>query len=83
MSLLSRLGGEVHWYDPQVSTLHGQVRAEKLETVDADILAGFDVAVIVTAHGGIDYAQLVDSCPALVDTRKALKAFDSKKIYKL
>ncbi len=83
MSLLSRLGGEVHWYDPQVSTLHGQVRAEKLETVDADILAGFDVAVIVTAHGGIDYAQLVDSCPALVDTRNALKAFDSKKIYKL
>lgn len=83
MNMLSRMGGQVFWYDPFVDVLHDKVEAMREPTFDAETLAGYDVAVIVTAHRDQDYATLVEVCPAIVDTRNALKAFTSDKITKL
>ncbi|MBD3222710.1 nucleotide sugar dehydrogenase, partial [bacterium] len=83
MNLLARQGGRVAWYDPHVSVLHDQVDAVREESFDGDTLAGYDVAVIVTGHRGLDLDTLVARCPAIVDTRNALKGFDSETIIKL
>jgi UDP-N-acetyl-D-glucosamine dehydrogenase len=83
MSLLARLGGEIWWYDPFVPELHETVAARKLRDFTIADLATFDAAVIVTAHRDLDYAALVEACPAIVDTRNALKAFASDKITRL
>jgi UDP-N-acetyl-D-glucosamine dehydrogenase len=39
--------------------------------------------VIVTDHGSFDYASLVGQAKLIVDTRNALKGFDSAKIVRL
>jgi UDP-N-acetyl-D-glucosamine dehydrogenase len=83
MNLLERLGGEIWWYDPFVPELHETVAARKLRDFTIADLATFDAAVIVTAHRDLDYAALVEACPAIVDTRNALKAFASDKITRL
>ncbi len=83
INLLDRLGGEVWWHDPLVDELHEKVSAQRLEQATGDVLARFDAAVIVTAHKGIDYGTLVEACPAIIDTRNALKGFASDKITRL
>jgi UDP-N-acetyl-D-glucosamine dehydrogenase len=83
MNMLARLGGEVHWYDPFVPRLDGKVEARKFETYTREALAAFDAAVVVTGHRGVDYDLLVEACPAIVDTRNALKGLASEKIIRL
>jgi len=65
-SLLSGLGADVHYHDPYVPELrdHG-LRNEPLDAV----LDGADLAVIVTAHPGIDHHAIADRVPGLVDLR--------------
>src|SRR5215211_268375 len=63
---LQRRGGEVVYHDPHVSEVASLgLSSEPLD----DVLAGADVAVIVTAHPGIDHQQVADSVPSLVDLR--------------
>ena len=83
MSLLTNLGGDVWWHDPFVNQLHEKVHVRRQDSFDADSLSTFDLAVIVTDHRDMDYETLVASVPAVVDTRNALKGFDSKTISKL
>ncbi len=83
MNLLARQGGQVHWYDQFVDELHDKVEATRETAFDAATIGSYDVAVVVTSHRGVDYATLVEACPAIVDTRNALKAFASDKIIKL
>jgi UDP-N-acetyl-D-glucosamine dehydrogenase len=42
-----------------------------------------DCAVIVTDHSSFDYADLVQHAKLIVDTRNALKRFQSEKIVRL
>ena len=83
MSLLSRQGGDVRWYDPHVVELHEAVAATREPAFDSDVLASYDVAVIVTNHRAVDHEQLVVACPAIVDTRNALRGVASEKITSL
>jgi UDP-N-acetyl-D-glucosamine dehydrogenase len=83
MNLLARQGGQVSWHDPHVTELHGDVEATRETAFDGETLAGYDVAVVVTGHRALDYPTLVERCPAIVDTRNALKGFDSDTIIKL
>ena len=76
MRLLAELGAQLEFYDPHVADIM-QTRSfpefAGMERVvwDADTVSGFDLAVIVTAHRAIDYGQLVDWVPIVVDTRNA------------
>jgi len=65
-SLLSGLGGDIHYHDPYVPELrdHG-LHNEPLDAV----LDGADLAVIVTAHPGIDHHAIAARVPALLDLR--------------
>ncbi len=83
MNMLHNLGGDVWWYDSFVEELHEKVHARKLTTYDDASLATYDTAIVVTNHRDVDYAKLLAAVPAVVDTRNALKGFESDKITKL
>ncbi len=82
IEMLQKEGGEVAWHDPFVPALVG-VAAEKVATIDAQCLAAFDVAVIVTNHKQVDYDLLLASCPAVVDTRNALQGRTADHLFRL
>ena len=66
IELLQDEGAAVSYHDPYVSELpeHG------LSSTPLDP-SGVDCLVIVTAHSGIDYEELVDKAPLVVDLRNA------------
>jgi len=68
VELLRDEGAEVSYHDPHVSELpdHG------LSSVDLDGSVGkADCVAIVTAHSGIDYAELAEKAQLVVDFRNA------------
>jgi UDP-N-acetyl-D-glucosamine dehydrogenase len=68
--LLEEIGGVVSYSDPHVDRLE----RFGLESVDLDdALAACDIAVIVTAHPGIDHEQVADRAPLTLDLRGVLK----------
>jgi len=66
VTLLAALGADVRYHDPFVSELpaHG-LRSEALDVV----LAGADLALIVTAHPGVDHDAAVAGVPLALDLR--------------
>jgi UDP-N-acetyl-D-glucosamine dehydrogenase len=78
MLLLQRRGGVVSYHDPHVPKL--RLDGEELQSSE-DFTA--DCTVIITDHSAFDYKRLVDSAPLIVDTRNALKSFQSPKIVRL
>jgi UDP-N-acetyl-D-glucosamine dehydrogenase len=66
IELLQKRGADVHYHDPYVPELPGLgVAHEEL----ADGLDGADVAVIVTAHPGVDHHEVARVAPRTVDFR--------------
>ena len=80
IELLQADGADVSYHDPYVAALpeHG------LESSPLDP-AGVDCVVIVTAHSGIDYEDLVAKAPLVVDLRNATGSDGSSngKVWKL
>ena len=80
IELLQGEGAEISYHDPFVSELpeHG------LRSVSLDVDAA-DCVVIVTAHSGIDYDELVERAPLVVDLRNATGTNGSQngKVWKL
>jgi UDP-N-acetyl-D-glucosamine dehydrogenase len=81
MHLLERRGGLVSYSDPHVPEIRFEGRI--LRGIGADAGKSADCAVIVTDHTTFDYTRLVEDCSLIVDTRNALKGFQSPKIVRL
>ncbi len=77
--LLKRRGGIISYTDPYVPNL----RMDGLNLQSQCGIEGVDCVVIVTDHSKLDYAELVENAPLIVDTRNALKDFRSAKIVRL
>ena len=72
--LLLDLGAEVVYHDPLVAELD----AFDLRSLEpADALAGTDLAVIVTAQPGFDYAGLAKRVPYVLDLRGVMAPADN------
>jgi UDP-N-acetyl-D-glucosamine dehydrogenase len=76
---LLRHGAEVSYYDPFCPVVrptreHSQFAGIKSVSWDDVVGGGFDVALISTAHDGIDYDALVENTAIVVDTRGACPA---------
>jgi UDP-N-acetyl-D-glucosamine dehydrogenase len=66
LTLLAALGAELRYHDPYVPRLPEQeLESSSLE----DALDGADLAVIVTAHPGIDHDAAVQQVPLALDLR--------------
>jgi UDP-N-acetyl-D-glucosamine dehydrogenase len=81
--LLKEKGGRVAYSDPHVDAI--EVDGMRMKGVDltAGRLRSHDCVVIVTDHSAFDYRMIVRSARAIVDTRNALKDFESDKIRRI
>jgi UDP-N-acetyl-D-glucosamine dehydrogenase len=77
---LHELGGEVSYHDPHVPELPDL----ELKSIDlAEAIEAADLAAIVTAHPDLDYAQIAEEVPLLVDFRGVTRNIDSANLVRL
>jgi len=77
---LADLGAEVSYHDPHVPRLADL----GLDSVDlAEGLAAADAAAIVTAHPGLDYADVVSSAALVVDFRGVTRGIEAENLVRL
>jgi len=80
--LLQRRGARVTYSDPFVPKI--RLEGQELTAQDANALsAEADCVVVVTDHGGFDYATIAQNARLIVDTRNAMKNYRSDKIITL
>ncbi|MDX6627434.1 MAG: UDP-N-acetyl-D-glucosamine dehydrogenase [Solirubrobacterales bacterium] len=80
LQLLGALEADLFYHDPFVPVLeqHG------LESVDLDAgLADADLVAIVTAHPGIDYAEVVARTPLVIDFRGVTRGIEAPNLARL
>jgi UDP-N-acetyl-D-glucosamine dehydrogenase len=74
---------EVVYHDPFVSEFSvAGVEVPHVE-LTADVLDSVDAVVLVTDHDIVDYRLVVETSSLILDTRNALKDFDSGKVVRL
>jgi len=79
--LLEKRGAKITYSDPHVPVL--RLDGHHLEAVPEIAAAEADCVVVVTDHTAFDYQSLVERSSLIVDTRNALKKFNSPKIVRL
>ena len=77
MNLLSENGAEVDYYDPYVPAIkptreHSHWAGKESVAWDKKAVQSFDLVLIATNHACVDYQQLADWAPLIVDTRNAM-----------
>lgn len=83
LELLKKRGAEVGYYDPHVPVIrptreHPHWAGLKSVGWDQRTIQGFDLVLISTAHDGVNYQELADWAPCIVDTRNAMSRFPTK-----
>ncbi len=78
MHLLEDMGAEVEYYDPHIPVIpitreHAQYAGKMSVEWGEGLVRGFDAAVIVTDHKGVDYESLRNWVPVVVDSRNVYK----------
>lgn len=83
MEMLKQSGAAVAYYDPHVPVIrptreHAHWAGEKSVEWSEQSIASFDVVVIATAHAAVDYGQLAEWAPVIVDTRNAMNGIKTR-----
>ena len=83
MDLLTARGAQVSYHDPYVPVIkptreHPHWAGTNSVAWNRKILSGFDLVLIATNHACIDYQQLADWSPCIVDTRNAMATVQTK-----
>lgn len=83
MDKLSAHGAEVAYFDPFVPTVpvtreHPQWAGVKSVAWQESVIRSFDLCLIATAHANVNYQELADWAPLIVDTRNAMKSVNLK-----
>ena len=83
--LLDRLqarGGLMAYYDPYIPVIgptreHAEWTGKQSVPWDEVTLRGYDAVLIVTNHRDVDYQQLANWCPCIIDTRNAMEGIET------
>jgi len=81
--LLIEKGAEVVFHDPWVDEFMVAGNSVASCALTAETCTGADAVLIITAHSNVDYDLVVQSADLVLDTRNALKDFESDNIVKL
>lgn len=81
--ILKNRGADLSYYDPFIPEMNYDGLQMKSVNWSNEIGKDFDLVVITTNHSAVDYTALLESSKRIVDTRNALKNFQSEKIIKL
>ena len=78
MEMLKQRGAEVSYYDPYVPVIrptreHPQWAGTKSVEWNQEVVSAFDCVLISTAHKCVDYRELAEWAPLIVDTRNAME----------
>ncbi|HJN38350.1 MAG TPA: nucleotide sugar dehydrogenase [Gammaproteobacteria bacterium] len=87
MERLISMGANVDYHDPYIETIEPMREHPDLVGLSSiawskETLSGYDMAIICTDHDCINYQELVDCLPIIVDTRNATKGISSDRIVK-
>ena len=75
IEVLIREGAEVEYYDPWVSEFsEGGLTMHSIPELTEEVVSGYDLVMVTTAHTNIDYAMVQRSAKAIMDTKNAMKA---------
>jgi UDP-N-acetyl-D-glucosamine dehydrogenase len=77
IDLLRARGGDVSYHDPHVAEL------PQLGLASADLGGDIDLAVIVTAHPGVDHGAIVEQAPLVLDLRGVTRALRDERVRQL
>jgi UDP-N-acetyl-D-glucosamine dehydrogenase len=83
MELLKERGAEVAYYDPYVPVIrptreHAHWTGTRSVDWNRQTLESFDATIIATNHQVVNYQQLADWSPCIVDTRNAMALIKTK-----
>ena len=83
MDLLKQHGAEVAYHDPYVPIIrptreHARWTGTKSVDWDRQTIASFDVVLIATNHACVNYQELANWSPYIVDTRNAMAGVRTK-----
>jgi UDP-N-acetyl-D-glucosamine dehydrogenase len=81
--LLDANGADISYHDPYVPMFKADGVDLRSSELTAELLADCDIAVVVTNHSNVAYDLVVQHAPLVLDTRNALKSFDSNKVVRL
>ncbi|HEY2381693.1 MAG TPA: nucleotide sugar dehydrogenase [Terriglobia bacterium] len=83
IKLLAGLGAEVSYSDPYVSSLRLDGRSIDAVRPSREVLAGCDLAMIITNHTAFDYAEILRNAPVVFDTRNATEGMKANNLVRL
>jgi len=83
LDLLKARGAETAYYDPYVPVVHmtrehAHWAGTRSVAWNRETIQGFDAVIIATNHETINYQQLADWAPCIVDTRNAMTGVKAK-----
>jgi len=83
LDLLKKRGAQVAYHDPHVRVIrptreHSHWAGTESVPWSASIVGGFDVVLIATDHKAVNYRQLAEWAPCIVDTRNAMSGTPAK-----
>ncbi len=83
MDLLKRRGARVGYYDPYIPVIkptreHPHWAGLRSVAWSPEILQSFDLILIATDHGSVDYQELARHARCIVDTRNAMAGIDTR-----
>ena len=83
MEMLSNRGAKVAYYDPYVPVIrptreHPHWAGTKSVEWNRQTVSGFDLVLISTNHASVNYRELADWAPCIVDTRNAMAGIPAK-----
>lgn len=83
LDLLKERGGEMSYYDPHVPEIrpsreHGHWAGTKCVEWSQESIGGFDAVVISTDHQRVNYQELAQWAPLIIDTRNAMNGIETK-----
>jgi UDP-N-acetyl-D-glucosamine dehydrogenase len=83
MEMLTERGAKVAYHDPYVPVIrptreHAHWAGTKSVGWDRETIAGFDLVIIATNHASVNYKELAEWAPCIVDTRNAMNGISTK-----
>lgn len=83
MEKLQHRGASVAYYDPYVPVIkptreHAHWAGVRSVAWDRATVQGFDLVLIATNHASVNYQELADWAPSIVDTRNAMTGLKTK-----
>lgn len=79
INILKENGANVDFYDPYIKSFKDNgVVEEGLESIDAEVVASYDLLMVTCAHTNVDYDMIQKNAKAIFDTKNVMKKITDK-----